>query len=110
MLSLQRGLDFSGLGGRSWEQKSIKNQSENEVNMEGHLGIDFSLILVDFGGQVGPENRAKRQPKARKGREGKGRQGKAREGKGKEGQESEGKGSRGGILVPVLKTEWFTSP
>ena len=27
--------------------------------MERHLGIDFLLILVDFGRQVGIENRAK---------------------------------------------------
>ena len=31
------------------DQKSIKN----EVKMGRHLGIDFSWILVDFGGQVG---------------------------------------------------------
>ena len=31
-----------------------------EVNMGRHLGIDFSRILMDFGAQVGQENRAKR--------------------------------------------------
>ena len=31
----------------------IKNRSKNEVMMGRHLGIDFSWILVDFGGQVG---------------------------------------------------------
>ena len=32
--------------------------------MGRHLGIDFSRILVDFGSQVGQENRAKREPNA----------------------------------------------
>ena len=41
-------------------QKSIKN----DVNMGRHLGIDFCRLLVDFGGQVGQENRAKREPNA----------------------------------------------
>ena len=31
--------------------------------MGRHLGIDFSSILVDFGRQVGTENRAKIDPK-----------------------------------------------
>ena len=31
-----------------------------EVNMGRHLGIDFSRILMDFGAQVGQENRPKR--------------------------------------------------
>ena len=30
-----------------------KNRSKNEVMMARHLGIDFSWILIDFGGQVG---------------------------------------------------------
>ena len=41
VLWLQRGLDFSGSGGPSWEQKSIKNRSKNGVQDEMHLGIDF---------------------------------------------------------------------
>ena len=53
MLSLRWGREFSGFGGPSWEQKSIKNRSKNEVMMGRHLGIDFSWILVDFEGQVG---------------------------------------------------------
>ena len=36
-LSLQRGLDFSGFGGRSWEQKSIKNRSENGIQDGMHV-------------------------------------------------------------------------
>ena len=52
--------DFGGLGGPSGEQKSINNLSKNEANFERHLGIDFLWILVDFGRQVGRENRAKR--------------------------------------------------
>ena len=31
--------------------------------MGRHLGIDFGAILVDFGRQVGVENRAKIDPK-----------------------------------------------
>ena len=53
MLSQLWGREFSGFGGPSWEQKSIKNRSKNEVMMGRHLGIDFSWILVDFEGQVG---------------------------------------------------------
>ena len=48
-----------GSGGPSWEQKSNKNRSKKEFNMGRHLGIDFWMILVDFGRQVGVENRAK---------------------------------------------------
>ena len=51
--SLRKNNDFEGSGGRSWDQKSIKNRSKNEVMMGRHLGIDFSWILVDFEGQVG---------------------------------------------------------
>ena len=29
------------------------NRSKKELNLGRHLGIDFSWILVDFGGQVG---------------------------------------------------------
>ena len=56
---LRKNHDFEGSGGRSWEQKSIKNLSKKEVNMGRHLDIDFSSILVDFGSQVGRQNRAK---------------------------------------------------
>ena len=59
MLFLQRGLDFLGSGGPSWEQKSIKNRSKKEFNKGRHLGIDFWRILVDFGGQVATKNRSK---------------------------------------------------
>ena len=34
--------------------KIIKNQLKNELNLGRPLGIDFSWILVDFGGQVEP--------------------------------------------------------
>ena len=34
-------------------QVGSKNRSKNEVMMGMHLGIDFSLILVDFESQVG---------------------------------------------------------
>ena len=43
-------------GGRSWEQKSMKNRQKNEVKMGRHLDIDFWSILVGLGGQVGREN------------------------------------------------------
>ena len=33
--------DFERSGAQSWEQKSIKNRSKNEVMMARHLGIDF---------------------------------------------------------------------
>jgi len=59
VLSLQWGLDSLGSGGPSWEPTSIKNRSKNEVKMGRQLGIDFSSILVDFGTQVGRQNRAK---------------------------------------------------
>ena len=60
---LRKNNDFEGSGGRSWEPKSIKNRSKNEVNIGRHLGIDFSSILVDLGRQVGTQNRAKRHQK-----------------------------------------------
>ena len=59
MLSLQWGLDFLGSGGPSWEPTSIKNRSKNEVKMGRQLGIDFSSILMDFGTQVGAQDRPK---------------------------------------------------
>jgi hypothetical protein len=59
VLSLQRGLDFSGSGGRSWEQKSIKNRSKNEVNMGSHLGIDFSSICWILGSKLGGKTEPK---------------------------------------------------
>ena len=49
--------------GPSWESKSIKNRSQNEVSLWRHLGTDFSSILVGFGSQVGRENRAKIEEK-----------------------------------------------
>ena len=45
--------DFWGSRGPSWEPKSTKNRSKKEVILGRHLGIDFSWILVDFGGQDG---------------------------------------------------------
>ena len=53
MFFLRKNNDFEGSGGRSWDQKSIKNRSKNEVILGRYLGIDFSWILVDLGGQVG---------------------------------------------------------
>ena len=50
-------------GDRSWDQKLIKNRSKNGVENAVPLGIDFLPILVDFGGQVGPKNRPKIDPK-----------------------------------------------
>ena len=53
--------DFKGSGGRSWEQKSIQNRSKKHVNMRRHLGIDFSSILMVFGGQIGSKLAPKTQ-------------------------------------------------
>ena len=50
---LRKNNDFEGSGGRSWDQKSIKNRSKNDVILGRYLGIDFSWILVDLGGHVG---------------------------------------------------------
>ena len=47
VLSLQRGLDFSGSGGPSWEPKTIKNRSKNAIQDGMHLDIDF---FNDFDG------------------------------------------------------------
>ena len=63
VFSLQRGLDFSGFGGTSWEEKPIKNQTKNEVQDGMHLGIDFWRILVDLGCQVGRQNQPIIHPK-----------------------------------------------
>ena len=52
----QRGLDFSSLGGRSWEQNSTKNLSKHGIQDGMHLGSDFSLMLMNLGGQVGFKN------------------------------------------------------
>ena len=41
VLWLQRGLEFSGSGGPSWEQKPIKDRSKSGVQDGMHLGIDF---------------------------------------------------------------------
>ena len=57
-------IDFYGFGGRSWHQKSVKNQSKIEAQDEWPLGVDFWWILVGFGSQVGVENRAKSDQKS----------------------------------------------
>ena len=46
--------EFSSFSGRSWHQKTIKNQLKKELNLERPLGIDFSWNLVDFGGRDEP--------------------------------------------------------
>ena len=56
--------DFEGSGGRSWEYKSIKNRSTNEVSIGRHLGIDLSWMLVDFGSQVGAKLASKIENKS----------------------------------------------
>ena len=56
VLSLQRGLDFSGSGGPSWELSSIKSRSKNAIQDGMHLDIDFLTILMDFGTQLGMPN------------------------------------------------------
>ena len=56
VLSLQRGLDFSGSGGPSWELNSIKNRSKNAIQDGMHLDIDLLTILMNFGTQLGMPN------------------------------------------------------
>ena len=52
----------SKLGGET-EPRSIKNRSKKEVMMGRPLGIDFSWILVDFGGQDGAKLAGKIEPR-----------------------------------------------
>ena len=56
---LQREHDFLDSGDLSWEQKYIKNRSENRLQHKEHHRINFWWILLDFRRQVGEENRAK---------------------------------------------------
>ena len=39
---LRKNNDFEGSGGLSWDEKSMKNRSKNEVILGRYLGIDFS--------------------------------------------------------------------
>ena len=55
--------DFVGSAGPSWKQKSIKKK---DVNMRRHLGIDLGWVLVDFGRQIGFENKLKIDPRKRR--------------------------------------------
>ena len=48
-----------GSEGSSWEPKAITNRLKNEVKMRRHLSIDYWTMFVDFGKQVGKENRTK---------------------------------------------------
>ena len=84
--------DFGGSGGPSWEQKSIKNQSKNEVKIGRPPRFHFVWIWMDMGSQVGAKLGGKIEPRQAKTGQDKGRQGKRREGKGKE---EEGKGLEG---------------
>ena len=56
-------MTLKDLGVEVGSKNRSKNELQNEINMGRHLGIDFSSILVDFGRQVGTENRAKIDPK-----------------------------------------------
>ena len=51
--SIGKTMVLKDLGGRSWHQKSIENQPKKELNLGRPLGIHFSCILVDLGGQDG---------------------------------------------------------
>ena len=53
LFSLRKNNDFEGSGDRSWDPKSIKNQSKIHLNLGRPLDVDFSSILVDFGSQDG---------------------------------------------------------
>ena len=83
---------FQGSGGPSWEQKSIKNRSENEVKIGTPSRLHFVWISVDLGSQVGAKLGGKIEPRQAKTGQDRPRQGKRREGKGKE---EEGKGLEG---------------
>ena len=50
---------FERSGGQSWDEKSIKKRSTNELNIRRSLGIDFKRILVDFWTQLGRQNPSK---------------------------------------------------
>ena len=44
---------------QTWSKHRSTNQSNSDLNMGRHLGIDFWMSLVDLGTQVGRQNRAK---------------------------------------------------
>ena len=89
---IRKNHNFQDSGGPSWEQKSIKNRSENEVKIGTPSRLHFVWISVDLGSQVGAKLGGKIEPRQAKTGQDKGRQGKRREGKGKE---EEGKGLEG---------------
>ena len=41
------------------KENRLKNRLKNEVQMGRGLDVDFLLIFIDFGSQVGIENRRK---------------------------------------------------
>ena len=67
---------FQGSGGPSWEHKSIKNRSENEVKIGTPSRLHFVWISMDLGSQVGAKlgGKIEPRPRQRKTREAKGRE------------------------------------
>ena len=86
------------LGGRSWHQKSIENQPKKELNLGRPLGIHFSCILVDLGGQDG----AMLAQKSIKNR--------SQEASKKQMQKSSPLGALLGRSGPPLGPTWVTAP
>ena len=54
MLSLQRGLDFRGSGGRNWEQNPSKNDQKMKSTWEGILASIFNGFWLILGNKLGP--------------------------------------------------------
>ena len=61
VLWLQRGLDFSGSGGSSWEQKTIKDRCQNALDKKKTAKICFSQkwIFTSFWSPQTFQNRSK---------------------------------------------------
>ena len=110
LLFLRKNYYSQGSGSRSWEQKSIKNLSENEVKIGTPSRLHFVWMSLDLGSRVGAKLGGKIEPRQAKTGQDKGRQGKRREGKGKR-KEEEGKGVEkcaGGLFS--LGGERFAGP
>ena len=88
--SFRKNNYFQGSGGPSWEQKSIKNRSENEVKIGTPSRLHFVWISVDLGSQVGAKLGGKIEPRQAKTKEDKGSEGKGRERK-RKGRDCKGK-------------------
>ena len=90
MFFLRKNNYFQGSGDPSWEQKSIKNRSENEVKIGTPSRLHFVWISMDLGSQVGAKLGRKIEPRQAKTKEDKGSEGKGRERK-RKGRDCKGK-------------------